>query len=255
MRRVTGLLKRFFEHEQGRFIHALEDRLKATKALDPEDDDRIDGLLDTWDAVEAPIAHELDAIFREAARDAREAFEARDTIDLSVINQAAFDFARARAAELIGKKWHDGKLVDNPDAKWAITDTTREELKALVEQAFKEGMTPAELRETTEASGVFTPSRAEMIARTEMARAQVKGALSTAQQAGAVGKEWQTSGDHDQDDECDENEDAGIIAIDDDFPSGDDGPPAHPRCNCVLVFYSSEDPEAAELVGATESEA
>jgi hypothetical protein len=142
----------------------------------------------------------------------------------------------------------NGKLVDNPNAKWAITDTTRTTIEELVKKAFSEGMTPAELATAVEQTGVFSEARAEMIASTEMSRAQIAGALDTAEIVGAVGKESQLSGDHDNDDECNENADVGVIAIDAEFPSGDLGPPYHPRCNCALVFYTADDSEAADLV-------
>ncbi len=38
-------------------------------------------------------------------------------------------------------------------------------------------------------------------------------------------------------DECGDNADASPIPISDNFPSGDDAPPAHPRCRCYLDAY------------------
>lgn len=40
---------------------------------------------------------------------------------------------------------------------------------------------------------------------------------------------------------CLENSGAGWIPIDDDFPSGDDEPPAHPNCMCELETRTAED--------------
>jgi hypothetical protein len=255
VQRVESLLRRFFKREQGRFVDAFKWKLKAEKSLD--DDDRIDDILEQWDALVAPIQHELDAIYREAAREARAEFDAHESVELSVLNSAAFDFAKARAAELVGRKWKDGELVDNPNARWTITDMTREKLRDLVEKAFDAGMTPRELNAAIDETGVFSQARAEMIARTEMSRAQIKGSLRTAKEVGVVGKESETSGDHDRDDECDEAEDMGVVALDDDFGGLGDGPPFHPNCNCALVFYTADDAEAADLVpagGAEEEE-
>lgn len=183
-----------------------------------------------------------------SAADLREQFEARDKVDLSVLNQQALAFARKRAAELVGRKWVDGALVDNPDARWAITDTTRHVLEELVQRAFSAGLTPDEAAQEIEDSGIFGEARAEMVASTEMARAQIKGALTTAKDIGVVAKQSELSGDHDIDDECDEAVDDGVVAIEDSFSTGEDGPPYHPNCNCALVFYTADDPEAAEVV-------
>lgn len=194
----------------------------------------------------------MSSVFYDQAEELSELFEQElgltTGISFSVVNEQALAYAKERAAELVGKKWVGGELVDNPDAHWAITDTTRNQLQGLVSAAFEQGFTPAQLTAQVEESGVFSSARADMIASTEMARAQIKGALYTAGQVGVVGKSSEVSGDHDQDDECDEAEDDGVIAIDDNFTPGDDGPPYHPNCNCALVFYTKDDPEAADLV-------
>jgi hypothetical protein len=39
----------------------------------------------------------------------------------------------------------DGDLVENPNARWAITDTTRQRLRDLETKAFDEGWTPDDL--------------------------------------------------------------------------------------------------------------
>jgi hypothetical protein len=44
------------------------------------------------------------------------------------------------------------------------------------------------------------------------------------------------SSDHDKDDVCDDNEDAGAIDIDDTFPSGDFEPPFHFGCECGFIL-------------------
>jgi hypothetical protein len=46
---------------------------------------------------------------------------------------------------------------------------------------------------------------------------------------------------HDRDDECDENEAAGPIAIGEEFPSGDQQDPAHPNCGCNVYYVRSQD--------------
>ena len=48
-------------------------------------------------------------------------------------------------------------------------------------------------------------------------------------------KEWTTAEDDLVSEDCEANGDQGPIGIDEAFDSGDDAPPAHPQCRCVLV--------------------
>jgi citrate lyase gamma subunit len=158
---------------------------------------------------------------------------------------AAEDYARDRAAEMVGMKWVDGELVENPNAEWAITDSTREELSALVQDAIDNGIGAKELAANIEDSTAFSPERAEMIARTEIINAYEGGGRATANSAAEMGldivKYWLTSGEGESVcDICQENEDAGTIELDDEFPSGEQFPPAHPRCECVVVYQERE---------------
>lgn len=74
-------------------------------------------------------------------------------------------------------------------------------------------------------------SRAQMVAVTEIARAVSQASLDTYRANGIPGKEWLiTSGACAI---CQDNADAGVIPLDATFPSGDDGPPGHPRCRCA----------------------
>lgn len=145
-------------------------------------------------------------------------------------------YARNRAAELVGKKWVKGQLVDNPNAKWVITDYTREMLQDLVTKAIEEGWSNDRLTDEIESNYAFSRRRANTIARTEIKKADSMGSLEAYKASGIVrGKESLLSNDHDHDDECNDNADAGVIGIDEAFPSGDDAPPYHPNCDCSIV--------------------
>ena len=75
----------------------------------------------------------------------------------------------------------------------------------------------------------FSDTRAGMIAQTETNDAYNEARDKIATDAGMNEKAWETeSGDPCP--TCVENEDAGYIDIDEDFPSGDDAPTAHPNC-------------------------
>jgi Phage Mu protein F like protein len=76
---------------------------------------------------------------------------------------------------------------------------------------------------------------ADMIATTEMNRATSAATLDTYTEAGLELKSWSTALDEAVCDTCLDNESQEPISIDDDFPSGDPYPPAHPYCGCVLL--------------------
>ena len=58
---------------------------------------------------------------------------------IAAANTVAEDFARDRAAELVGMRLDvEGTLIPNPDARWAISSTTREKIHEIVADAFTE---------------------------------------------------------------------------------------------------------------------
>lgn len=151
-------------------------------------------------------------------------------------------WAKDRAAELVGRKWVDGKLVDNPNAEWVITDSTRDMLQGTIKNAIDQGLTMDELATEIEGSFSFSPERARMIARTETSLADTAGQVAAYKESGVVsGKQWTTSQDDKVSEECLANEAAGVIGLDEVFPSGDEAPPAHPNCRCAVVAVIEED--------------
>jgi hypothetical protein len=74
----------------------------------------------------------------------------------------------------------------------------------------------------------FSDRRAGVIAQTEVNDAYNRGRMYTAVQAGFDQKAWDPDGEACA--VCMENVDAGFIGIDDEFPSGDLAPTAHPNC-------------------------
>lgn len=151
-------------------------------------------------------------------------------------NTYAADYAKDRGAEMIGKRYDDaGNLVDNPKAEWRITDETREGVRKMLAQGIADGWTLDDFTANLASDYAFSPARAELIARTETRLADSRGQVAAWQESGVVAKkEWLFSDDGPCDD-CQENADAGPIDIDDDFPSGDDAPPLHPNCRCVVA--------------------
>jgi predicted ABC-type ATPase len=164
-----------------------------------------------------------------------------DATNREIVNVAS-EWARERSAELVGKKWVDGVLVDNPNPVWSIKETTREALNGIIAEAMEKGPSVQELapliEELTTESSIFSPYRADMIARTEIGMAHMAGSKAGYEEGKALGlefeKKWLVSQDE-PDDECMDNADEDWIPYDDAFSSGDDMPLAHPNCKCSLA--------------------
>jgi hypothetical protein len=221
---------------------------KAAGDTTPPEVDAILAAIDfsVWDALTREVQPDLEATAREAVATVFATLnlstEGSDLFNLS--DTQALEYAEMRAAELVGKKWVDGVLVDNPSAKWAITETTREDLRELIGQAFAEQWTPAELARRIDESFTFSAGRAEMIAETETAMAQTAATVQTGKNLGATTKSLQMSNLHDVDDECDTAQAAGLIPIDEPFPDGALHVPLHPRCCCVeMVHVPKKEPD------------
>jgi hypothetical protein len=173
------------------------------------------------------------------------------------INTKAVDYAAARAAEIVGKRYDtDGNLIDNPNADWAITDTARNVLRREIRDGLATDRDVDRLADHITDTGIFSDDRAEMIARTEINVAMNQGVLEAGRQARSAGlpvrKVWTLGANP-----CPQCEDAaaeGDIDLEDDF-GGDagDAPPLHPNCECSLDLFVADDeaPEEAE----TEEEA
>lgn len=171
-----------------------------------------------------------------------------------LVNQVdayANDYAASRAAELVGMKYINGKLVDNPDADWSIPQATRDELRGIIADAFAGRIDPDQIETAITNAGSFSPERAELIARTEITRANSYGSLEgyKAARDGAgitVRKQWLP--DDGACPICLDNAADGIIELDEQFSSGDDAPPAHPNCECAIspVTGENDDETATE---------
>jgi hypothetical protein len=79
------------------------------------------------------------------------------------------------------------------------------------------------------------PEWARTVAITETVRGIQSAAMAKYRELGVTKVGWKTSADEDVCGTCLANEAAGLIDIDDRFPSGDAHPPQHPHCLCALV--------------------
>lgn len=190
-----------------------------------EEDDPVTAVVKDidWRPIEESIrAHNSD-VAKDAAEKGLHQVGVATQTSLSQANERAASWASDRAGESIS----------------SIEETTRDGVRALVTRSLDEGWTPDELADALMDAGVFSASRAEAIARTEVAASDIQGNLIGWKESGVVaGKEWKTGGGA-----CDECEDLDgeVVDIDDEFPEGD--PPLHPNCRCDVLPVLGENEE------------
>lgn len=155
---------------------------------------------------------------------------------IALMRDRAEAWAQQRSAELVGMRYVGGELVPNPNARWAITESTRDMLRDTIENGLANGVSMQELAKEIENSYAFSASRAEAIARTETAMADIAGTMESYRSTpGVTGKQWLTAGDDVVSDECLSCEAVGTIPLEQNFPTGEDAPPNHPNCRCDIA--------------------
>jgi hypothetical protein len=258
---IYHMLQRQFAHWHKRLItnlhnawaeHGIVAKANGKTPLWPWIDDVIDDAIDP--PSDATMRDVADSMARAQVGAAGGTIKQLDVDDpdamLLRINTKAVDYAAARAAEMVGKRYDaDGNLIDNPDADWAITDTARNVLRREIRDSLATDRDVDRLADRITDTGIFADDRAEMIARTETNMAMNQGVLEAGRQAKAAGlpvrKVW-TLGPN----PCPQCEDAaaeGDIDLEDDF-GGDagDAPPLHPNCECSLDLFVADDQEEEE---------
>jgi len=264
--RIAHTIHAFFIRQAPKIIGqvvALRGKQSFVKAeLSQDEIDQIDAIVAGidfigWASLAGDVEPEIVEAVKAGGYDALRLIGLDVTADadvFNVVNTAAVDYAAERSAQMIGmRRLPDGTLVENPDAFWQITDSTRDMIRGDISQALQEGWTNDQLAAKLSDNYAFSSDRAMVIARTETIRASNSGSLSAAVASGIIlKKEWTTAGDDKVDDgdgtgPCEINEEKGPIPLDEDFPSGDDAPPAHPNCRCTLVYYTELDvPQTAQ---------
>lgn len=169
------------------------------------------------------------------------------------VNERAQAFAEERSAELVGRQVApDGTLVDSSNPAMAITDSTRNMIREIIEQGITDNLSADEIADRIQTGATFSADRAKLIAHTEIANANSQGALAgyrVARSAGVdVGKAWLNGSAPCE--TCKANADAGDIDLDQPFPSGHSAPSAHPRCECALSPVVREPGDQTSAGGA-----
>ena len=254
-------MQRQLAHWQQRLLHNLHnewakrDIAKAETPLWPWIDDVIDDALDEPSPTTMrDIADAMAAAYVGSADYSTKQMDLDDpNAVLLRINTEAVDYAASRGAEMVGRRYdEDGNLVDNPNADWAITETTRQVLREEITDAVALHWDVDKLADRLADMGIFSDYRAEMIARTETNMAQNQGVLAAGRQARALGlnikKVW-TLGPN----PCELCQDAaaeGVIDLDADFGAADEAPPLHPNCECLLELVEGENEIEADTADA-----
>lgn len=238
-------LTSFFTKEAKRVAEVMAAKLGIEKD-DKDTQDRVDkavaSLTFDWSALAPGMQHLIMVVSTDGASQALKQLDLEDDKALANgVHQAAVDYAENRAAEMVGMKWVDGELVDNPNPVWRIDDgvRVRGEIRQSVIKALTDGLTPKQLAKDLQDTYSFSAARASTIARTEIHRADVAGNMATYRESGVVDrKQWLITNDDNCCDLCEENAAAGVIDFDDEFPSGADSPEdSHPNCQCDLRPY------------------
>ena len=222
--RMRRKVKKTFGSELGKLHKSAEDELaKKIEKLFEED----------WLAIAGSSAVSLEAAAQAGVAAGATQLELEDEELINKVNEQAIALANYRAAEMVGMRYApNGDLMANPDARWAISDTTRDKIREIITEVFEEKLTELrDVEEKIDAAGIFNDQRASMIARTEIANVQANANLIMWQLSGVVKKvSWVLSGAHGALDECDMLADAGPYDVDQvpEFP-------AHPNCLCSLV--------------------
>ena len=155
--------------------------------------------------------------------------------------------AQDRAAELVGMQMSDGELQPDKAAEWAMSTTAKDDTLRTLRQALAENWTASQLEAVLQASAVFTPDHAEMIADNEVTRQQASGHLAAWQASGKVLKYAWTVADLGCCAVC-----AGFSALGS-VPAGYQfammiyAPGAHPFCRCWLTATQVEGPDGEPI--------
>ncbi len=242
------LMRPYLTRKGVEISHAVISAMGDTFKADDPDEERlrakaralVENMEFDWSDLPREVRAVLEPFAAGAAADGLAQIEVAVATATDLANERATEWARNRAAEMVGMKYDEnGALVENPNANWAINESTRDMIGDLVTQAIDEGWSNDRLAKEIGNDAAFSDARAEMIARTETAMADVNGNLAAYKVAAESGiemqKEWMTGDDDLVSEDCAANQDEGPIGLDEAFQSGAQAPPEHPNCRCDLL--------------------
>src|ERR1039458_4214768 len=116
--RMTKALDSFFKGAKAKIIERLTKRVKARKALSKASDDPNDYTEIDWSLLPPEIRAALQTAAQEGVALGFAQLGIDDDNMITESNDQAAAWAEDRAAELVGMKWVNGELIQNPTAKW-----------------------------------------------------------------------------------------------------------------------------------------
>ena len=166
-------LKSFFHKQQD----AAAARVEAITASANQSDNNVEAI------IQAALAFEWSELVEAAADPLYEAARsgmAHVLVQAGIVesanatddDQRAAGYALLRAAEMAGMKWAQDELVEDPEAKWAFSVSSRNRIRSLVMRAFQEKTPITELGEKIKQAAAFSDANAETFAAMEIARAE-----------------------------------------------------------------------------------
>lgn len=236
---LSDAIAAFFKEEAERVAAALAQEYGLNKVMKAKKPQEL-----KWEVLYGILNDALVEAYRENATQALADVGVRaDPAIVALLDEAALEYAETRSAQLVGmRRTKRGKLVPNPNPKYAVSELTREGLRDTIATAVEEGWSAQDLADEIVDSYEFSAARAQTIARTELAFAHTEGNMAGWKESGVVEKKQSILGsEHDMDDVCDDNASAGAIPIDEPFPSGHMLPPYHPNCVCDVIPVLAEE--------------
>jgi hypothetical protein len=170
-------------------------------------------------------------------------------LGLSTTDELIQKAAKELIADLVGKRiTPDGLIIDNPKAKYRISDKTRKDIRESINTSLNLGETQDQAVKRLQKT-IKNPIRAKMIAQTESVNAYQHGVYTYGEQSGAIGKVWQTVGATDA---CQTFADYGAVPFDYVYSDPRTGrsvqrPTLHARCRCGLKLIYPESITAKDI--------
>lgn len=126
---LKGVIENFFSEAAEAVIKQLANLMGLTKSDSAEDaaEEIVNALIIDWSELPELVEPYLAAVSVAGGKLALDQIS-EDSFQRwgEGMRRLAEQYARDRAAEMVGKKWVDGKLIDNPNAYWRIDESTRD---------------------------------------------------------------------------------------------------------------------------------
>lgn len=241
---VHHSITRLFAHQRHKLLHEYTNAIASVNKREYRASDIVSVLDQNDQMLEGTASALVEHITRAAQRTASHSIKdlvsnsERDLMLMSNnIDGWVQKYGRERGAELLGKVWSGSGLQNHDDPQRNIDRTTRDSLAVIL------GKTKdiTELEKAIDKSGVFSSSRATMIAATEINSVQNMAMLRAGYEYNGqfqkrkkrkLMKTWVCNGDNPCQ-ICEENC-GDVIELDETFPSGDFAPSVHPNCMCEV---------------------